>query len=98
MTACHDSNSELTMYFTVNKAFVNYLDQFDNLTDSLDTPPILMDKTTFQQTTHILDASKFDSTLLAAPQTLKDFIHECCKKKEIFDLNERHITTNLEMP
>ena len=30
--ACHDSNSKLDMYFTVNMAFVNYLDQFTNLT------------------------------------------------------------------
>ena len=26
LAACHDSNSELIIYFMVNKAFVNYLD------------------------------------------------------------------------
>ena len=26
--ACEDTNSKLVMYFTVNKAFLNYLDQF----------------------------------------------------------------------
>ena len=76
LAACHDSNSKLTMYITVNKAFVNYLGQFDNLSDSLDAPTKLMDKTTFQQTLPIsLNTSKFDSTLLTAPQTLKDFVH-----------------------
>ena len=65
------------MYFTVNKAFVNYLDQFDNLTDSLDAPLILMDKTIVQQTLPIfLNESKFDLTLLTAPQMLKDFVHQ----------------------
>ena len=64
LAACHDSNSKVTMYFMVNKAFVNYLDQFDNLAESLNTPTILMDRTAFQQTLPIsLNASKFDSIL-----------------------------------
>ena len=99
LAPCHGSTSEMTMYFMVNKAFVNYLDQFDNLTDSLDTPTILMDKTTFQLTLPIsLNASKCDCTILTAPQMLKDFVHQYCKKKYIFDLKERHITMNLELP
>ena len=32
LVACHDTNSKLVMYFMVNTAFVNYLDQFYNLT------------------------------------------------------------------
>ena len=35
IAACHGTESKLVMYFTVNTAFVNYL---DNLTDSLDIP------------------------------------------------------------
>ena len=38
VAACHDSNSKLVMYFTVNTAFINYLDQINNLTDSLIVP------------------------------------------------------------
>ena len=61
LAACHNSNSKLIMYFTVNMAFVNYLDLLDHLTDSLDVS-ILMDKTTFEQTLPIsLNVSKFDS-------------------------------------
>ena len=40
LAACHNSNSELVMYFTVNAAFVNCLDQFTYLTESLRTPMI----------------------------------------------------------
>ena len=49
LAACHDSNSRLVMYFMVNTAFVNYLDQVDNLTESLEFP-ILKNKTTYKQT------------------------------------------------
>ena len=38
LAACQDKNSKLTMYFTVNTAFVNYLDKFPNLTESVEVP------------------------------------------------------------
>ena len=73
LAACHDANSKLVMYFTVNTAFVNYLDKFPNLTESLEFP-IVQKKTTFEQTWPIsLNASKSDSGLLTAPKNLKDF-------------------------
>ena len=34
LAACHDSNPKLIMCFTVNTAFINYLYQFDNLTET----------------------------------------------------------------
>ena len=37
LAGCLNSNSKLVMYFTVNTAFVKYLDQFTNLTESLGT-------------------------------------------------------------
>ena len=36
LAVCETANSKLTMYFTVNAAFVNYLDKFPNLTESLE--------------------------------------------------------------
>ena len=36
--ACHGINSKLVMYFTVNTVFIDYLDQFPNLTESLRVP------------------------------------------------------------
>ena len=38
LAACENANSKLTMYFTFNIAFVNYLDKFPNLTESLEFP------------------------------------------------------------
>ena len=68
LAACHDVNSKLVMYFTVNTAFVN-------LTLSLKTPNLL-NRTTYEQTLPIsLTPSKFDSKLLTVPKTLKDFVH-----------------------
>ena len=60
LAACQDSNSKLVTYFTVNTAFVKYLDQFTNLTESLEYP-IIKNKTTFKQTLPIsLKMSKYD--------------------------------------
>ena len=70
------------MYFTVNAAFINYLDWFPNLTESLEFPTI-KNKTTFEQILPVsLNISKFDSTLLTASFTcipmIKKFL--ICKK------------------
>ena len=87
MAACQDTNSKLTMYFTVNTAFVNYLDKFPNLAESLEFP-IIRSKTNFKQTLPIsLNISKFDLT--CASGKLKAFIHSYTNHKEIFDLQER---------
>ena len=36
LAACENANSKLTMHFTVNTTFVNYLDKYPNLTESLE--------------------------------------------------------------
>ena len=87
--------SKLTMYFTINTAFANYLGMFPSLTESLQFL-ILKNKTTYELNLPInLNISGFDRTLLNAPTNLKDFIHHYIKQKEIFDLQERHETTIL---
>ena len=40
LAACDNKISKLTMYFTINNVFTNYLDMFPNLTDSLQIPII----------------------------------------------------------
>ena len=95
LVACHDVNSKLVMYFMVNTTFVNYLEEIDNLTDSMRFP-ILTNKTTFEQTLPLyLKAFKLDSDLLTTPKTLKDFNHQFKQKKEIFDVKGRHDTRNV---
>ena len=98
LVACENGNSKLTMYFTVNTAFVNYLDKFPNLTGSLEFL-IIKNRTTFEKTLPIsLNISKFNSTLLTASSDLKECINSCTNHKEIFDLQERddnmELTTN----
>ena len=90
LAACQDTISNLVMYFTVDTAFVNYLDKFPNLTESPELL-IIRNKTTFEQILPIsLNVSKFDPTLLTASCILKEFIHSCTNNKEIFYLQERH--------
>ena len=98
LAACHTAESKLVMYFMVNTDFVNYLDSLDNQTDSLKSP-ILLNRTTYQQTLPIsLKSFHFDSDLLKAPKTLKDFVHQFQHEKEIIDLQERHVKNDLEFP
>ena len=90
LAACDNTNSKLTMYFTVNTAFVNYLDIFLNFTESLEFP-IIKNRTTFEQTIPISrNISNFDKMLLTASTDLKEFINSYNKQKEIFYLQKRH--------
>ena len=89
LAAYHDADTNLIMYFTGNTVFVNYIDQF-NLTEKL-TFPILTNKTTSEYTLPIfLNDTRSDESLSSAPQTLKEYISQYKKKKEIFDLKESH--------
>ena len=89
LAACHNSNAKLIMYFTVNLAFTNYIDQF-NITEELEVP-ILTNKTTSEFTLPIfLNKTTIDDTLLSAPLTLKEYIHQYKHDSEISDLKERH--------
>ena len=46
---------------------------------------------THEQTLPIsLQSFEFNSDLLKAPKTLKDFVHQFWHKNEIFDSQERH--------
>ena len=95
LAACHDSNSKLIMYSTVNNAFMNYLNEF-NLTEELEIP-VFTNKSTLEITLAVfLNKSKFDESLLSAPLTLKEYIAQYKQDKEIFDLREGHDIDELE--
>ena len=89
LAACHNTNTKLIMYFTVNTAFTNYINQF-NLMEELEMP-ILTNKSTSEFNPPVfLNKSTFGDALLSAPLTLKEYIAEYKHEKEIFDLKERH--------
>ena len=72
LATSHDPDTNLVMYFTVNTAFINYIDQF-NLTEEL-TFPILPNKTTLEHTLLIFcNDMSFYKTLSSAPQKLNEY-------------------------
>ena len=79
LAACHNAESELVVYFTVNTAFVNYL---ENITETLQFPSLLS-QTSHEQTLPIyLQSFDFNSDLLKVPKTLKDFVQQFWHKKD----------------
>ena len=82
------------MYFTVNMAFAHYLEMLPNLTDSLSLP-LIMNRTTYKQILPVnFSIPDLHKSLLHASTNLKDFINRYIKRKEIFDLEERHESTS----
>ena len=78
------------MYFTINIAFINYLDMLPNVTSLL---TLIKDRTTYEQPLPInLSIPTFDSSLTHAPTNLKSFIYNYANNKEIFDLQQRHVS------
>ena len=95
LATCHDTNIKLIMYFTVNNAFTNYLNEF-NLMEEVEIP-IFMNKSTLEITLPVfLNKSTFNEMLLSAPLTLKEYVAHYKCDKEIFDLKERHDIDELE--
>ena len=73
LAGCHDTNTKLIMYFTVNNGFTHYLNEF-NLTEEIEMP-IFMNKSTLEFTLPVfLNKSTFDDTLLSGPLTRKEYI------------------------
>ena len=57
----------------VNTAFFNYLDQIDNLIETIEFPILKIRLLLSKPYKISLNVSKFDSELLTALRTLKDF-------------------------
>ena len=80
------------MYFTINLAFTNYLDEMSNLTGH---PSLDRGITEYEQILPIhlnISSTNFDSSLHSRPGRLKDFVHKHMQEntQEIFDLQKRH--------
>ena len=93
IAACDNRGSKLVTYFTINMAFANYLDMFLNLTDSF---LLIKDRTMYEESLPInLSIPNFYRSLMHALTNLKSFMQEYTKNKEIFDLEERHVSRTL---
>ena len=95
--AVHDKkHTKLTMYFTINLAFINYLDLMPNIMEQLN---LNRGKTSYEQPLPVyLNISHFDNSLSNRPGKLKDFVHnyiQSTNNKEIFELQKRHTTYTL---
>ena len=97
IASCNKKITKLTMYFTINLAFTNYLHMFQNLTDSL---TLIRDETYYKQPSPIhLKVPHYDSSLNKRPTKLKDFLNNYINttninNKEIFHLQQRHAHTH----
>ena len=84
LAARDNSNSKLTMYFTIDTTFTNYLDMFPNIIGSLKFP-LIKNRSTYEQILPVnLNVSEFDKALLHASTNLKDFINRYTKTKGNF--------------
>ena len=96
LAACHDDNTKLVMYFTINITFTNYINEF-NLMEELEAS-MLTNKTILEYTLPVfLNQSTFDDTLLSTPLTLKEYINQQKHDSELFDLKERHDIDELDI-
>ena len=95
LATCYDSRTKLIMYFMVNLAFTNYLNNF-NLMEEISIPTITNKSTSEVTLLVFLNKTKFDESLLSAPLTLKEYISQYKHDKEIFDSKERHNIEELE--
>ena len=87
MAACPGKQSALTMYYTVNTAFMHY---FDSLTDDLEIH-ISQNWITQEQVFPIsLQTFEFDSKLLKVPKTLKDLVYQYKQKGQILNKRENN--------
>ena len=87
IAACPDKQSALTMYFTVNTAFMHYFDSLSNNLESHITHNWTMHEQVLQISLQMFD---FDSKLLEAPKTLKDFVYQYQQKKQVLDKKENN--------
>ena len=73
LAACNKKFTKVTMYFTINLAFTNYLDMLPNLMKPL---TLIRDKTHYEQPLLVhLNILHYDNSLTNRPSKLKEFLH-----------------------
>ena len=96
VATCPGKQSDMTIYYTVNTAFMPYLDTFK---EELELPRLELEInqnwTTQKQVLPILLlATPFDSKLLEAPKTLKGLVQQYKQKKKMLDEAHNHKPKN----
>ena len=89
LASCREHETpDLEMYFTVNLAFVNYIDQ---LNETINIP--IEKNWTYQMQVLPISIETFNinSNLLQAPKTLKEFVNQYKEKRKLMDLQEKTI-------
>ena len=100
LAACNNRHTKLKMYFTINLAFTNYLNEMSNLTEH---PSIDSGIAEYEQILPIhlnISRTSFDSSLHSKSCRLKDFVQKYMQEvntQEIFDLQKRH-TPHTSLP
>ena len=86
--AAHEENEkpDLEVYFTVNLAFVDYLDQLKETTDK----QVVRNWTNQEQILPIaLKSLDINSSLMQAPKMLKEYVNQYREKSKLLDLQDK---------
>ena len=94
IAACPGKQSDMTMYYTVNNAFMHYIDNFKEQLEILNLE-VNQNWTTQEQILPISQQSTpFDNKLLKAPESLKELVQQYRQKNQIQKLPESKTKTN----
>ena len=94
IATCPGKQSDMTIYYTVNTAFMPYLDTFK---EELELPSLEVNQNWTTQK-HVLpislQATPFDNKLLKAPGTLKGLVQQYKHKSQMLDKSQENKTKN----
>ena len=94
ITACPGKQSDMTMYHTVNTAFMHYSDNFKEQLE-ISNLEVNQNWTTQEQILTIsLQPTPFDNKLLKAPETLKGLVQQYRQKNQIQKVQESKTKIN----
>ena len=89
IATCSGKQSDMTIYYTVNTAFMPYLDTFK---EDLELPSLEINQnwtTQKQVLPYSLQATPFDSKLLNAPKTLKGMVQQYKQEYKMLDKTQK---------
>ena len=94
IATCPGKQSNMTIYYTVNTAFMPYLDTFE---EDLELPSLEVNQnwTTQKQVLPILlQETPFNNKLLKAPETLKGMVQQYKQKSQMLDKTQENKPNN----